>query len=150
MSCRHDAVSREFVTRAEMAGKAGPLPQFNLAGFIDIDDNDPLVERARHRQLNSYVVEVILDSIDDLEAWLACNVYGENDEGEVANRDSYQEPDPAKTRCGIHGDNLHEKTDRKGQKSMIQGRRTIKLAGLVNSSKRFCQRTHQNKKTGAK
>jgi hypothetical protein len=77
-------------------------------------------------------------------------VHGEDDEGEAANRDSYQEPDPAKTRCGIHGDNLHENSAQKGRKSMNQGRSRIKLARLVNCAKWFCLKTHQNKKPEAK
>ena len=45
----------------------GPLAEFGLAGLVDIDDDDALIDSARHRQPDAYVVKVIFDAIDDLE-----------------------------------------------------------------------------------
>ena len=55
-----------------------PLSEFGLAGLVDVDDDDTLIDSAGHRHSDADVVQIILDAIDELEAWACSDVQGKH------------------------------------------------------------------------
>ena len=74
----------------ERISRPGPLTQLSLARLIDIDDNDTIVDRARHRQYNANVIKIILDPVDDLETGTALNVHRKEDKRQGTDTDANQ------------------------------------------------------------
>lgn len=61
-----DAVVVEQAIRhcCEGISRPGPLTEFGLAGFVNIDNDNTVIHGARHRHSHPDVVEVIFHSIN--------------------------------------------------------------------------------------